>query len=171
MNNDLKIAYVTGENDDDSVLIHTLELLHSTFAAPVRITNALSDVDATLEATAPEDPSTLVTFEAVPFSLVLPNIEDNPKQSLQLRISNIDQVASARLDDAIDDPTPITAIYRVYLAGDLSGPAIDPPDQLTITSAVVDKREAVAQATSFDVINRPFPNTTYNAESHPGLVR
>ncbi len=171
MNNDLKIAYATGENDPDSVLIHTLELLHDSFSAPVRITNALDDVDATLEATAPEDASSTVTFEAVPFNLVLPKVENNPQQGIQITISNIDRVASARLDEAIENPTPITVIYRIYLAGDLTGPAVDPPDQLTIHSAVTDKRQCVAQARSFDVINRIFPNITYNSATFPGLIR
>lgn len=171
MNNDLKIAYVQGAGDSDSVLVHTLELLHDSFTSPVRITNQLDDVVATLEATAPLNPSTAVTFSAVPFSLVLPKVENNPSQALQLRISNIDQVASARLDIAVENPTPVTAIYRVYLAGDLTDPAIDPPDQLQLTKAVADARELVAEAISFDLLNQPLHQQYYNAEDFPGLIR
>ena len=162
----LKQAYVRGT----PALIHCLELLHDSFDAPLRITNSREDQTVTHEASAPEDPSTAVSYSAVPFSLVLLKIEDNPEQGIEIRVSNIDKAASDLLDIAVDNPTPITAIYRLYVAGDTSAPAQDPPDTLSIHSAVANKRELVAHARSYDVINRKFPNIYYDAENFPALL-
>lgn len=153
------------------VLIETLELLHASFPSPIRITNQLQDIQATLEASAPEDAGQAVTFTAASFQLILPRAGEGGSQSIDITISNIDQVAADYLQIAMDNPGPVTLIYRLYVSDDLSAPAEDPPTRLTLESAVADAQKVVAKARNADNINRKFPAYIYNIFEHPGLAR
>lgn len=153
------------------VIIETIEILHDSFAAPIRLTNQLEDVDVTLEATAPEDAGQEVTFTAVPFALVLPRAGDGGIQTIDITISNLDQIASNYLETAIENPGAVTLIYRIYMSDDTSAPAEDPPTRLELVSAVADFQQLVAKAKNADNINRKFPNIIYNIYDHPGLAR
>jgi hypothetical protein len=153
------------------VLIETLELLHPAFGAPIRITNQLQEVVATLEDSAPQNPGEVVPFQSVSFALVLPRAGDGGDQTIDITISNIGQGASARLEEAMASPGPITVIYRLYTSDDLSGPAEDPPTRLTLDSAIADSQKVVAKARNADNINRKFPSIIYNVFDHPGLAR
>ena len=171
MNEELKTVYVSAPTDTDKIIVETLELLCDSFSAPIRITNQKSDFTATLESTAPVDASTSVTFTATEFNLKRPSTGDNPTQTFDIKISNIDKLASGTLEQAIDTPNKITMIYRVYVYGTTSGPAIDPPAEMALESAVADSRMLVAKARTADVINKPFPTIVYDANNFPGLIR
>ncbi|MDP2141267.1 MAG: DUF1833 family protein [Gammaproteobacteria bacterium] len=153
------------------VIVETLEFLHDSFPSPIRLVNDFAAFDATLEATAPEDASTEVSFEASRFALVLPRAGDAGTETIDITISNVDQVASDYLQIAMDNPGPITVIYRIFLSTDTSGPAEDPPTRLTLDSAIATATEVVAKARNSDNINRKFPSINYNIYDHPGLSR
>lgn len=153
------------------VQVETIELMHDSFAAPIRLTNQLADFTATLEATAPLNAGQAVTFSAVPFALVLPRAGDGGIQTIDITISNLDQIASNYLETAIDNPGSITLIYRIYMSDDTTAPAEDPPTRLELVSAVADYQQLVVKAKNADNINRKFPNIVYNIYDHPGLAR
>jgi len=153
------------------VIVETLEFLHDDFPAPIRLVNQFSDFDATLESTAPENPSEEVTFEASMFDLVLPRAGDAGTETIDITVSNVDQVAADYLQIAMDNPGPITVIYRIYLSTDTSAPAENPPTMLTLESAVATADQVVAKARNSDNINRKFPSIIYNIYDHPGLSR
>jgi hypothetical protein len=153
------------------VQIETLEILHDSFPAPIRLTNQLEDIDVTLEATAPLNAGQVVTFTAVPFALVLPRAGDGAIQTIDITISNLDQIASNYLETAIENPGPVTLIYRMYLSDDTSEPAENPPTRLELVSGIADYQQLVVKAKNADNISRKFPTIVYNIYDHPGLVR
>lgn len=153
------------------VIVETLEFLHDSFPAPIRLVNDYQDFAATLEASAPEDPSTEVTFSASRFALVLPRAGDAGTETIDVTVSNVDQIASDYLQIAMDNPGPITLIYRIYLASATSAPAENPPTRLTLESAEATAATVVAKARNADNINRKFPGIYYNIYDHPGLSR
>lgn len=153
------------------VIVETLEVIHASFTSPIRITNQLQDFTGTLEADAPNDGGTPVTFSPAAFDLVLPNSDTGGAEVIDVSISNIDQQAADRLEEAIANPGPVTLIYRVYLSSDTSVPAIDPPTRLSVESATADVSTLRAKAKNADNINRKFPGIIYNTFDHPGLAR
>ena len=155
----------------DIVLIETLELLHDSFPAPIRITNQLQAITASLEDTAPANPGATVTFQPISFQLVLPRAGDGGSQTLDITISNVDQVAANALQIAMDNPGPVTVIYRLYTSDNLTEPAENPPTTLVLESAVADSQKLVAKARNNDNISRKFPKDIYNIYDHPGLSR
>lgn len=155
----------------DIVLVETLELLHDSFPAPIRITNQLQEITATLEATAPLNPGETVVFQPISFQLVLPREGDGGSQTLDITVSNVDQVAADALQIAMENPGPVTVIYRVYTSDDYSEPAVNPPTTLILESAAADAQKLVAKARNADNISRKFPRYIYNIYDHPGLAR
>jgi len=153
------------------VVVETLEVLHDSFPAPIRVTNQLEAFAATLEASAPLNASEEVTFQPAYFELVLPNANNGGTEVIDVNITNIDQVAADRMEIAILNPGPVTLIFRVYLSTDTSAPAINPPTRLNIESAVADHVSLRAKARNADNINRKFPGWVYNTFDHPGLAR
>lgn len=153
------------------VIVETLEFLHDSFPSPIRLANEFADFAATLEASAPEDAGQEVTFEASRFALLLPRAGDAGSESIDITVSNIDRTASDYLQIAMENPGPVTVIYRIYLSSDTSGPAEDPPTRLTLDSAKATVTEVVAKAKNADNINRKFPSIVYNIYDHPGLAR
>lgn len=151
------------------VIIECIEIRHDSFPAPIRLTNQRADVVATLEATAPEDASTAVTFTAAYFDLTLPRQGAQGTQSLNLVLGNVDKAVRQHLDIAVANPTPITVIYRHYLSTDTSAPAVDPPPRLTFRGATADVFTVNAEAATVDWINGKLHSRKYTLLDFPGL--
>lgn len=155
----------------DEVIYHTLEIRHSSFATPIRVVRDLVDLDATLEATAPEDASTEVTFLAYSFDLVPPNVDSGGSPQLIIEIDNVSREILANIELAMASPNLLTVIYRAFVSSDLSAPANDPPLTLTIFQISANPMRIRAVAGFQDIVNKRFPADSYTAERFPGLTQ
>ena len=164
----IKEAYASAPNT--SVVYHTLEIYHPSFTTPIRVVRDFVDLSARLEATAPRDASTYVTFIGYAFDIVLPEVSSTGVPSLQITIDNVARDIMANLELAVTTSTPITVIYRMFLSTDLTGPQNNPPMALTIISISADVFKVTATATFGDLVNKRFPKTLYTIETFPGLV-
>lgn len=171
----IKEAYAAAPSD--VVILHTLELRHSAFVDqlgnPTSIRVVLDHVDLTakLEADAPVDPSTFVTFVAYAFSLELPAVEKTGNPEVSVVIDDVSQEIKANIEVANAGTEKIELTYRPYLSTDLNGPQMNPPLHLVITNIKADLFKITARASFGDDENRQFPADNYTAERFPGLIR
>jgi hypothetical protein len=164
----IKEAYAAAPVDD--VIYHTLEIRHSTFATPIRVVRDLVDLDATLEATAPEDAATEVSFLGYAFDIVPPEVSTGGSPQLVIEIDNVSRDILASIEGAMGSTDLLTVIYRAFLASDLTGPQNDPPMTLTIFQINATPLRIRAVAGFQDIVNKRFPAGEYTAESFPGLT-
>lgn len=164
----IKEAYAAAPAD--AVIYHTLEIRHSALATPIRVVRDLDDLDATLEATAPEDPSTEVTFLGYAFDVVPPAVDSSGTPQIVIDIDNVSRDILASIEIAMATPDLMHCIYRAYLSTDLSGPQNDPPIDLTIYQITATPMRITAVAGFADVVNKRFPSAEYTAETFPGLT-
>lgn len=152
------------------VIYHTLELNHPAFTAPIRVVRDWADLTATLEASAPVDAGSEVTFVGFAFDFTRPEISTTGVPRMAIEIDNVDRAIVANLEAALTTTDMVTAIYREYLSSDLTGPQNDPPIHMTIISVTADVFRVKAVAGFPDLINRRFPSIAYDSETFPGLV-
>lgn len=161
-------AYASAPSSD--VILHTLELNHASFSAPIRVVRDNVDHTCTLESTAPHDPSTAVTFVAFAFDFTPPEVSDSAAPEITIAIDNVSSEIVAYIDQAAQTLTPVTVIYRPFLSGDTTVPMMDPPLQLTIKDVQADVFQVRCRAGYADIANRKFPNETYTSERFPALI-
>ena len=164
----IKEAYAAAPADE--VIYHTLEIRHSSFASPIRVVRDLVDLDATLEASAPEDASTEVTFLGYSFDLVPPEVGAGGTPQLIIEIDNVSREILANIELAMASTNLLTVIYRAFVGSDLTAPANDPPLTLTIFTINATPMRIRAVAGFQDIVNKRFPADTYTAERFPGLT-
>lgn len=164
----LKEAYASAPVDE--VILHTLELRHPSFTTPIRVVRDHQELTATLEADAPEDPSTAVTFSPFAFDFILPEVAKSSTPEIEIRIDNVTGELVPYLDAAAQSGDLIEVTYRPYLASDLTAPQMDPPLTLVIRHISADVFGVRARAGFADLANRKFPAEIYDAERFPGLV-
>lgn len=171
----LKEAYAS--NPVGSVIIDTLEFRHPNFIdengnpAAFRVVNQHEDVFAVLEATAPMQAGQNVRFQAFAFDVTLPGFEDGKVPLLGITIDNIGRELMEQLELASSSQQPIEVTYRPYLLSDLTGPQMDPPITMTVTSASADVQQIQFQASMDTVSSVAFPRRQYTDAGFPGLVR
>lgn len=153
------------------VILHTLEFRHSAFAAPIRVVADHSNLTATLEASAPENPGAAVEFQAYAFDLVPPDASSGRMPELQIVIDNVDQMIEEAIESAAGSAEKIEVTYRPYLSTDLTGPHMDPPLTLTVTQIEATVFQVRARAGFRNLGNLRFPSQDYTADRFPGLVR
>ena len=146
--------------------VETLSFGHSLFPSTYYIVADNKPWDFLLET------GQAVNFTAMPFKVVLPTLDGNGNQDLNLTLANIGRDLVDPLEAAIANPTePIRCTYRVYLDQPNTQPQNDPPLTLIITAVTVTKEAVSATATRNDVLNRAFPFNFYNYKVFPGLRR
>jgi hypothetical protein len=146
--------------------IETLAFSHSLFPRTYYLTNDNVAWQFTLESGA------TVTFQAVPFAIILPKLEGNGNQDMNLTISNIGRDLIDPLELANGLPTEaVKCTYRVFLDQPLGSPQNTPVLELIITGVEVTKNAVSATATRADVLSRAFPYNFYRASQFPGLKR
>lgn len=155
----------------DVVILHTLEFRHSAFSEPIRVVSDHVALTATLEATAPLNPSEAVEFLAYAFSVQLPDVGSGRMPELLITIDNIDQVIEENIEAAAGSAEKIEVTYRPYLSTDLTAPHMNPPLTLTVTHIEATVFQVRARAGFRNLGNLAFPNQDYTAERFPGLVR
>lgn len=152
------------------IIHHTLEIWHPAFTVPIRVVRDHADLTATLEATAPRNPSEAVTFIGYAFDIVPPEVTHSAVPQCVIEIDNISRDILAQFDAAVHSPSPITVIYRAFLSDDLSGPENDPPLTMELQSVTADVFRIRATAGFGDLSNKRFPGMDYTAEVFPGLI-
>lgn len=152
------------------VIYHTLELRHPAFSSPIRVVRDYADLTATLEATAPVDPSTAVTFTRFAFDFTKPEVSSVGVPQITITMDNVDRAIVANIEAALTTTDLVQVTYREYLSSDLTVPANNPPLSMTIMSVTADVFKVTAVAGFPDMMNRRFPSLEYSAEVFPGLV-
>lgn len=161
-------AYASAPTDE--IIYHTLEFRHSSFTTPIRVVRDVADLVATLEADAPEDPSTAVTFTAFAFDFSLPDLGQAASPEILISIDNVGREIIGYMDLAAQTSDMIEVTYRPYLSSDLSGPQMNPPLTLVVREVNATVFKVECRATFGDFANRRFPNETYDAQRFPGLI-
>lgn len=154
----------------DAVIYHTLEIAHPSWATPIRVVRDFDNLTATLESTAPYDPSTAVLFLGFAFDVIPPEVSAAGTPQLVIEIDNVSREILANIEIAMATPDLLTVTYRAFLSSDLSGPQNDPPMTLTIFQISANPMRIRAVAGFNDVVNKRFPSETYGAEDFPGLM-
>lgn len=157
--------------DTDDFFIETLEFHHTAFSAPERITSQPKDYVLTLEATAPVDPSTGVTFTSCPFEIRRPKKGDRGAQEVTIAIPNVDRRLTGQMDRARSTGGPITCYWRTYAFSQQGAPILNPPPSFEIKIGTVTPFEVSLQASFFDFLNDKFPSVLYTSSFAPGLTR
>ncbi len=163
----IKEAYAS--NEDNKIIICTLELYPPSLSPPARLVLGYQDFVATLESTAPVDPSTQVTFLKSHFEVSLPESSDRLPQ-MQLKIDNVSQIVGEYIEAVIDAREIVPVIYREFIESDVS------PEPHYVLKNMNLKNISVGVSVTgnlyfSDYSNRAFPNENYTAERFPGLVR
>lgn len=164
----IKEAYASAPSN--VVIYHTLELRHPAFTTPIRVVRDFVDLTATLEATAPANPSTAVLFVAFNFEFTKPEVSSVGVPQITITLDNVDRSIVANIEAALTTTDLVQVTYREYLSNDLSAPQNNPPLNMTIMSVTADVFKVTAVAGFPDLMNRRFPSMEYSAEVFPGLV-
>lgn len=164
----LKEAYASAPSN--LVIYHTLELNHPAFSTPIRVVRDFTDLNARLEASAPNNPSQYVTFVGYNFEFTKPEISATGVPQLTIEIDNVDRTIVANIEAALTTRDLVQVIYREFISSDLSEPQNDPPLSMTIMSIVADLYKVSATAGFPDLQNKRFPTKEYDAQTFPGLV-
>lgn len=165
----IKEAYASAPTAE--IVYHTLEIYHPSFSVPIRVVRDSVDLTATLEATAPRNPSTSVAFTAFSFDVVPPEVHATGMPTCVIEIDNVSREILAQVEAAMSSTATISVIYRQFLSGNLAGgPENDPPLTLTVMSISADVYKIRATCGFADLVNKRFPRATYTAEQFPGLI-
>lgn len=151
------------------VIYHTLEFRHSAFTTPIRVVRDFANLTATLESTAPLDPSTAVLFVGFAFNFTKPEVSSAGVPQITIEIDNVDRSIVANIEAAMATTELVQCTYREYLSTDLTAPQNNPPLTMTVMSVTADVFKITATAGFPDLMNKRFPTTEYDAEVFPGL--
>lgn len=165
----LQEAYATAPAGE--VVLHTLEFRHPNFTTPLRVVRDYADLSATLEATAPENPSEVVTFVQFAFDLELPDVTSGSSPELLLTIDNVNRDILTYIDLAANSQDLIEVTYRPYLITDTSAPQMNPPLTMTVKEVEADIFRITARCGFGNFANKPFPNKVYDLQTFPGLLK
>jgi hypothetical protein len=164
----IKEAYASAPQD--VIIYHTLELRHPAFTTPIRVVRDYADLTATLEDTAPVDPSAEVLFVAFNFEFTKPEISTTGVPQISIMLDNVSRDIVANVEAALTTTDLVQATYREFISTDLTCPQNDPPIHMTIMSITADVFSVKAVAGFPDLLNRRFPTTEYDSETYPGLL-
>lgn len=152
------------------VVLHTLELWHPSWAAPIRLVADFANLTATLEAAAPVNPGAAVVFTACPFRFALPQVGEG-RQELNVQIDNVSAELMPLIESAdLTSTTPIRAYYRPYLSTDTTAPQMSPVLVLDVIRLSVDAMQVTAICAHADYLNHRFPRSIYTIETFPGIA-
>ena len=164
----IKEAYASAPSN--IIIYHTIELWHPAFSAPIRVVRDYVDLTATLEASAPRNASTAVTFVAFNFEFTKPEVSSTGLPEVTLTMDNVDRAIVANIEAALSTTDLVTVIYREFISPDLTAPQNNPPLSLIITSVVADLYKVTAVASFPNLMNKRFPTLEYSAETFVGLL-
>jgi len=152
------------------IVYHTLEIWHPAFTAPIRVVRDRADLLAILEASAPRDPATQVTFIGLQFDIVPPDASDAAAPVCKIELDNVSRDIVANIELSMGSSESISMIYRAYEENDLTGPANDPPLELTILTISATPFRVSATAGLLNFNNKKFPGLVYDSRTFKGLI-
>lgn len=154
------------------VVLETLEIIHPNFpgALPIRLVNGFENVDATLEATAPVNPSESVTFTAGFFKFVPPKKTTSGYTPARLAIGSVGDVLSY-IELTRGSGVAINVIYRPYLSTDTTAPQVDPPYKFSLMGVKSTLKQVTATLAAPTIVGRKHPSDLITPQRFPGLVR
>lgn len=144
------------------VVIPTLEITCSAWAAPILLCNGFEDHTCVTE-----DARTL-TFIAAGIDVALPKRNTAGTQVLTFAIDNVTGEAQQLIDQALDAGAMMHLTYRAYLSTDKSVPA-ERPLKFVIRDGGMEGSAVQINAAFFDLINTAWPRHFYTADFAPGL--
>lgn len=154
----------------EQVILHTIELRHPAFTAPIRVVRDHKAIEARLEPSA-EEGAVVVEFTPFAFDFKPPEQTSNGLPQCVIEIDNVSRVLVDQIDAAVMDGRTVQVIYRAYLDDRLlDGPDTDPPLVMSLSSIYADPMRIRATAGFPDLLNRMFPATDYDMERFPGLL-
>ncbi|BBR53850.1 MULTISPECIES: DUF1833 family protein [Pseudomonas] len=142
--------------------VRTLEITCPAWSQPVLICNGFKD-----RVCGTED-GRLLTFEAANIGIALAAKNNKGNQALAFGVDNTTGRVQQFADEAIDANARVTAVYRVYLASDLSAPC-EKPYRMSVDSDSFEQNQATLQCGFFDLIGTAFPRVIAYTERFPGL--
>lgn len=165
----IKEAYAAAPSS--ALVLHTLELRHLAFTAPIRVVLDHADLLAYLEGTAPENAGQQVTFVSMNFRFSKPEVSEASGPELTIEIDNVTAEIEENIAAANMSTGAIAVTYRVYLDSDLSGPQNDPPMHMEIKTIKANDLQVEARASFGNFANRRFPREIYTVQRFPALAR
>ena len=151
----------------DTVVLDTLEIDRSGPGdTPIYLTNNYTSFTAEIS------PGTSVTFQAIPFSLKLPEKLQDTLPSLSVAIANPNQVISDYLRASIGLGLPIFVKFRQFLAksnGTVITNQMPTPMTFHIGPVQYGLDKVEVQCLFPNIANRRFPNENYTVRKFPGL--
>lgn len=104
----------------------TIELYHTDFSSTLRFVKDFQDINLTLEATAPRDPSTSVLFTALAMEVTEPGENGQVEQILSIGLGAVGSEVNDQLNQITESGslTPVELIYRKFYSGDLTSPVV-----------------------------------------------
>lgn len=157
-------------NTHHVVMLTTLEMLHPSFAVPLRVVPDNVDFTARLEPDAPQDAGQDVLFVAYPVNIKEPEISPTAGPRGQIRIDNVSREIEDNLRAAAKSLDPIEVLVRYYLADRPQEGPQGPVLQMILADASADSRTATGYLQVFNPANMPFPTKRYQLNEWPGLV-
>lgn len=154
----------------------TLEFHHPAFldgSTPVaiRAVNDTQDHSLLLEASAPLNGGTSVTFKGIPFDLVWPEQSEARAPEIRIRMDNVGREVSEYLDAAVKISSPIRVFFRVYLFNfDTSAKTLAfDAQEFALRSVTVTEETIEGVASLGDLANKRAFSYVYNLLDYPGL--
>lgn len=144
------------------VLIITLELSCSIWAAPICICPGFSDYVC-----GTEDGRTLV-FKGCGIDVALPKKDSSGSQNLTFAIDNVSGEPQRLIDEALEARAQINLMLRKYLSTDLAQPA-EHPYRLIVRSAQSERTQVQITAGLFDLTEYAWPRDLYDTNFAPDL--
>lgn len=166
----LKEAYASAPANE--IIYSTLEINHESFEAPIRVVRGSEDITATLEPDAPVNGGEAVGFVRYHFDIVKPERTPGGVAQCTITIDNVSRSIYQALHDAAISASPVTVIYREFLASSLSTPQQVPPYQFTAVRAEVNALQASITVVFADISNKALgKRAKYTPERFPGLLQ
>jgi len=108
-------------------IYQTLEVWHPSFAQAARVVaNVGDDMTFGIEAGAPRDGGSIVTFIACPFRADYPEQREGQPPSCKIWIDNVARELVPQIRAALGVRAYIDVLYREYLGSDLPSPPMAP---------------------------------------------
>lgn len=150
----------------------TLEIWQSSFASPARVVaNVGDDMSFGIEAGAPRDSGSTVTFLACPFSAAYPEQREGQPPSTKIKIDNVNRELVPQIRAALGTREYIQILYREYLGSDLTEPAYG-PIEFQLSNVQMVGASLTGTAMVKNLTNKRFPrlNKNYDYIQFPSLL-
>jgi hypothetical protein len=150
----------------------TLEIWQSSFASPARVVaNVGNDMSFGIEAGAPRDAGSMVTFLACPFTADYPEQREGQPPSTKIKIDNVNRELVPQIRAALGVRQYIQILYREYLGSDLTEPAYGPVE-FQLSNVQMVGASLTGTAVVKNLQNKRFPrlNKNYDYIQFPSLL-